>query len=843
MGFFFDDKPRVTEAAQPTAPRGRRGPKQEPISMHNHPRGCDACPLQETWPRISTPHMPMSGQRDGDILVIGEGPGEQEDLDGVIFVGKTGKFLRKQFPIKDMERIAFTNAVRCRPPGNRTPTGLEMHCCSTYLEDDIAKGNFKYLLLVGQSALSRFIQGVPITHIHGMWFPVEVAGKSLWAMAIMHPSFVERTGGERSSYYPCFRADINRFFKEGPKRRKPVVEHPKPENVVCIYNEADARHAIKQMRGVRGIDIETSKLKPYERDAKIITGAISDGDITIAFPVEHPEDTNDWGVRLLLEVAQKYEWIAHQAAFEYAWFIHYADRLKIPFRSNKLQDSMGIGRLYHGRAQLLGLDIMSNVLLGINIKSLTNVNPRRIMEFPLEEVLPYNGLDAWGSAKIERLDLKINKYNYETHICRAQKSVAHMEVMGLPIDQEEAQRQGVEWGNIASTWATEAETIYEVKQFVRSRQEEFNIGNPAHVGIALVDYGKLELPRTAGNKAYSTDDQILAPLAANNPLIGATLKYREAIKHKSTYIDPLLRVPMRYPDGNIHPSYTTMKTETLRLSGEDPNAQNWPKRRHRELRRPFCAPPGHLYVACDSGQIQARVFGMASKDGALCQSFIDHVDIHTRWLNRLLDIHPGYIEHLARQTNQSDEAKIRKAGRDSIKSDFVFASFFGASAQSCSDRTGIPLVKTIDLLDEFWGAYPGAKKWLNARRTEYRDTGGIMTLTGRFRYGYMPGNEMIITPIQGGEAEFIIGAQNDLSEMAIESGDMYLHPRINVHDDLTFILPDNDSKLDEYLKIITHEMTRIRFPWQIVPLTVEVKVGYNWCDLEEIMVVEGDYIR
>ena len=102
---------------------------------------------------------------------------------------------------------------------------------------------------------------------------------------------------------------------------------------------------------------------------------------------------------------------------------------------------------------------------------------------------------------------------------------------------------------------------------------------------------------------------------------------------------------------------------------------------------------------------------------------------------------------------------------------------------------------------------------------------------------------MIITPIQGGEAEIVIGAQNDLSEEAIAADDFYLHPRINVHDDLTFIVPDQDDKIEYYISKIAHQMTRIRFPWQIVPLTVEVQIGYNWCDLEVVATIEGDYIK
>jgi uracil-DNA glycosylase family 4 len=847
MGFFLDETQVVVETQKRQGPR----PKKEGINIASHPKGCDACPLSEVWNRISTPKMPMSGNLDGDILVLAEGPGEEEDTKGEVLIGKTGKFLREQFPFKDVDRLAYTNAVRCRPPGNRTPTGLEMHCCSEHLELDISKSNFKAVLIVGGAALSRFIPEAVITQIHGIWFPIEIGGKLLWAFPVFHPSFVERSGGDRSPNYPCFRADIKRFFKEVDKRKKPEIPHPSADDVICINREEDARELYKELRGIIGIDLETAKitkekvgavLKPRERGARIITAALSDGDVTFAFPVEHPSDPNNWAARFLLEVTQERQWVAHQSSFEFKWLLEYSKRLDFPWKCHAFDDSMAIARLHHNREVLLGLDVVSHILLGVDIKKLTHVEPRRIMDFPLEEVLPYNGLDSWASAKIIRLNREVNAYNYQ-HIIRAERSFSYMEIAGVPIDLEVARELKAKWGKIAEEKEKEAQTIYEAKQFMRERQQEFNLGNPDHVGRALVDYGRVELPKTPSGKSYSTDDSVLEPVADKNPLARLALDYREATKHVSTYVDPILRAPERFEDSTIHGGYTSMRTATLRSSGEDPNMQNFPKRRHRELRKSIAARPGHLILACDSGQIQARVFGCASRDSALCQSFIDHVDIHSHWLNRALEIHPEYIDHLARETNEKDEKKIRKAGRDTIKSDFVFASFFGSTAESCADRTGIPLRKTRELLEEFWGSYPDALKWLQARRAEYKDTGGVTTLTGRFRYGVMSGNEPIITPIQGGEAEIIIGAQNDLSEKAIERDDFYLHPRVNVHDDLSFEIPNDDDKIEYYIREIAHEMTRIRFPWQIVPLTVECKIGPNWCDLEEICVIEGDYIR
>lgn len=846
MGFFFQDDLVPTKTrATPSAPKRGRG---EFRTVENTERGCEMCPLQDVWTRISTPRMSVKGNLDGDILVMGEGPGEEEDLGDDVFIGKTGRFLRQHIPYKFNDRLSFTNSVRCRPPGNRTPTGLEKHCCSIHLEEDVlANPNLKAVLLVGGAPQSMYVPEASITQIHGLRFPIQVGDRTLWGYPIFHPSFVMQTGGESSTQYPCFQADIKRFFKEIDKWREPVMETVSSEDVVVTSDESTTRSIIDKMSGTLGFDVETSRLKPWMHGGLIITASFSDGKLSVAFPVEHPADPNSWALKLILEVTRKRRWAAHQSSFEYIWLLYAASKLGVDWHPEAgFDDSMALGRLYHNREQLLGLDILSRIVLGINVKKLSHIDTRNIMAYTLEEILPYNGMDAWGSARIVRhLADKVHAYNYE-HCLRASASAARMEWMGVPTDRERAIQLKDKWQAIADAKVAEAREIYEVKAFERERQKEFNLGSAPDVATALTEYGRIHLPRTKSDKNFSTDDEVLSPIADTNPLARCTLDYREATKHVSTYIEPVLQVKSYSIDGLLHPSYSSYKTHTLRRSAEDPNIQNWPKRRHREIRGMVKAPPDHIIMACDSGQIQARTFGMASRDYALIQSFIDHTDIHTYWLNKALEYYPPYLDRLAEQTNMvgQPEDKIRMKGRDVIKYDFVFASFFGQTAASCSASTGIPLRITQELLDnEFWGGYPDAYKWIRARRKEYRETGGVYTLTGRWRYGVMTGNEPIITAIQGGEAELVIAAECDLSEMAIRERDPYLQPRWMVHDDLSFIIPDNDDAIEKYMTIVTEAMNRVRFDWQIVPLTTEVQVGYHWDDLHEIAVVEGDYIH
>lgn len=277
------------------------------------------------------------------------------------------------------------------------------------------------------------------------------------------------------------------------------------------------------------------------------------------------------------------------------------------------------------------------------------------------------------------------------------------------------------------------------------------------------------------------------------------------------------------------------------------NSQNYPKRKHREVRRVVEAPEGHLICAADYGQMQVRNLAMACAqefpERNLHNALVSGKDIHTEWLNNLLQLDPNYLEHLARETNETDEKAIRKSGRTIIKSDFVFNSFFGGGVDNIVQRTGLKPDLVKELQNWLWEEFPEVRKYHRARRREYKDTGTVLSLNkmvlGR---GVKKGNEMINFPIQNAEAEIVFAAQNELSELSLERGDPYLHPRINVHDDLSFILPDDD-RLETYIDTITPIMLKVRFDWQCLPLAVEWSAGPNWCDLEEVVTLTGDYAR
>lgn len=132
------------------------------------------------------------GDPSADIMFVGEGPGEQEDLQGEPFVGRAGQLLDDMLSIIDLDRkknCYIANIVKCRPPQNRDPLEVEQDACIGYLHDQIALVQPKILVCLGRIAAMRLIRDdYRITREHGQWIKKD----GIWMSAIYHPSALLR---------------------------------------------------------------------------------------------------------------------------------------------------------------------------------------------------------------------------------------------------------------------------------------------------------------------------------------------------------------------------------------------------------------------------------------------------------------------------------------------------------------------------------------------------------------------------------------------------------------------------------------------------------------------------
>ena len=135
--------------------------------------------------------VPGQGDREAPLMLIGEGPGQTEDEQGLAFVGAAGQLLTRMLAAIGLprEKVYICNVVKCRPPGNRAPTPEEMEACMLHLRMQTYLIRPKVILLLGATAARATLgPDVRITRIRGQWFE----RKGVWILPTYHPSALLR---------------------------------------------------------------------------------------------------------------------------------------------------------------------------------------------------------------------------------------------------------------------------------------------------------------------------------------------------------------------------------------------------------------------------------------------------------------------------------------------------------------------------------------------------------------------------------------------------------------------------------------------------------------------------
>ena len=162
------------------------------VEVYKTASDCTRCPLAETRTRV----VFGAGDADADLMFIGEGPGAEEDRQGLPFVGRAGQLLNKMLETIGMARddVFIANVVKCRPPGNRDPMPQEIESCRPYLEAQVrlieprvicTLGNFSTKLLTGNPQGITRVRGAPQLH--------ELGGRPVFILPLFHPAAALRT--------------------------------------------------------------------------------------------------------------------------------------------------------------------------------------------------------------------------------------------------------------------------------------------------------------------------------------------------------------------------------------------------------------------------------------------------------------------------------------------------------------------------------------------------------------------------------------------------------------------------------------------------------------------------
>ena len=169
-------------------------------------KGCKKCKLCINRTNI----VFGTGSKNADIMFIGEGPGADEDREGIPFVGKAGKLMDKALEGVGLNRedLYIANIVKCRPPSNRVPEEKEAKACLDYLRNQVILVNPKIIVLLGSTALKNIMgEEYGITTSRGKW----LEKKDIWYMPTWHPAALLRDDTKKIDFWKDLKQVLEKY--------------------------------------------------------------------------------------------------------------------------------------------------------------------------------------------------------------------------------------------------------------------------------------------------------------------------------------------------------------------------------------------------------------------------------------------------------------------------------------------------------------------------------------------------------------------------------------------------------------------------------------------------------
>ena len=151
----------------------------------------EGCALKSTATRL----VFADGNPQARVMLVGEAPGREEDIEGLPFVGRSGKLLDRMLAAIGLDRtqVYFANIVPWRPPGNRTPTPVETQICLPFVQRQIELSNPDVLVTIGQPSTGALLGVQGIMKNRGRWFPFQTGTREIRAIPMLHPAYLLRS--------------------------------------------------------------------------------------------------------------------------------------------------------------------------------------------------------------------------------------------------------------------------------------------------------------------------------------------------------------------------------------------------------------------------------------------------------------------------------------------------------------------------------------------------------------------------------------------------------------------------------------------------------------------------
>lgn len=833
------------------------------MSIRN--KHCTECELSQFARHVC---MMGAGNKNAKVVLIGEAPGAQEDIEGEPFVGASGELLEDALEKLGYSRddVYMTNAVRCRPEGNATPTVGQIKACNDYLVRELDVIKPKLIVPLGNSALRAVTKKSGITKYCGKSLMYHSDGWDANVVPTFHPSAVLRSPKNLEPFF----FGLSRAFElyEGNVITEKINYH-------ILDTLPKIKSFIRTARKYKEVafDVETDSLYWWKDDVHICTIGFSfRKGVGYVVPLHHRQSPfTDKQQNYILRLLGKYIFsdstiikTAHNIKFDMSWMRSVGLEVK-----GKIHDTMLMHHLLDENARH-DLDTLSliHTQYGEYWKYVKEhgIDKGKAYDIDLKELAEYNAKDCDVALRLrKKFTVQLRDVGklyrvYKYIVVPAIRSFAEIEYNGMLINQKYLRKLDRRFQKEIEKIARE---LGEFKQCVRYVQNvrdcvPINFNSPIQVKDLLFDneHG-FNFPVRKDwisykTKKVTTGERVLTELMETKrgrPFATKLLEYRKITKLYGTYVKGMwAHIDKR---GYIHPNFKLHGTVTGRPSCSDPNLQNIPRKDIGDydhwlkeyIKKMFVAPKGYYILELDYSQMELRVFTHFSGEEEMARCFREGIDIHTYTAAEMLGI---LMEDV--QTNDRNVAK-----RVNFGIIFMIAAL-GLSIQLTNRKKGIIYneKQSQKFLDVYYDRFPRVPQQINEFKQLAEEQGYVETLFGRRRrlpdvqsevFGVHEEalRQAVNSPIQGTAVDYSLLLLNIVLGHLGKRNYLYDGVKVvnMVHDSIMLYVPKKLIK--RQAQVVTKKGTSLPtqklFGFELsVPLVMDANYGNNWKDLKGIKI-------
>lgn len=871
---FLPDKYVREAVSTPETPGRKNSVSMDIIDMHDpaETRFCARCrDIVGESPQLSCKsgrflagktHVPT--RRKVSIYIVGEAPGADEVLDpeGRFFVGRAGAELVRWLTEAgiDLKEVYVDNVVRCALPSDMSKLPAQQQKklrdnCVVYLQQEIARLKPRVIVALGSTALQTLLGVSSITRWLGR--RVIYTPANCYLVPVMHPAAILR--GQIEYRARCI--DALRYAHE--LSRKPVAKSVRPSwRFILTDKEFDACMCELEATPAVVVDLETRGLDVYAQDAVILGIAVAcsskkgwfiplwqfaaqnrdaDENSTVHWDFEHPRWSKAQRMRIAkLLRSRRITKIFHNAAFDMRWLMHNGIEVSSNIYDTLIANSV-LDDIDNGLKDLAWLYTdfggYEAELEAAKKAGKVNRDYSKIDPYVLAQYASYDAVATYCIYTRQQRELAkhpAQELIYE--LMRLRYNLTRVELTGCRIDLSYTQKLKDQYNAEKQSIAAELAALLKIKP------GDINLNSPPQlVDILFERPGALF---AEFNVEHSTDKRVLGDITRlikrkksttvkgqrQLRAIELLLEWRRLDKFITTFLEMFLE---RSIDAKVHPNFTVHITRTGRLSSQDPNLQNIPRK--GGIRDCFVADDDDSeLLEGDYSQLELRIAAEYSQDKRMLEILNDpEGDIHSQ----------VGVASFRKPDGSTHDIEHFMAGEPRARAKIIsFSTIYGKTPVGLSYDLDCSVEDACKIFNLFFEGFPGLREFRDRQHAFVERYGYVETLFGRRLY--IPGAQSsrqedieaahrrsVNYPVQSAASDVVIYALNRVYNRILKER-WHASLLLTVHDSMLFSV--KKSEISDFAVMLRSEMERSVPQIQHVKLYASFKQGARWGSMREI---------